>query len=107
MIATAFLGVGDAIGVVGTSTQTIKVTGSYYFIQVFLLLWLVLTLLSVIKHAKEHGDKTRIVNVVDEDAIREVHNKQSLKGLFEEENQAHHEEAHHAHHHVERNEDDE
>jgi hypothetical protein len=60
----------------------------------------------VIKHAKEHGDKTRIVNVVDEDAIREVHNKQSLKGLFEEENQSHQEhhnahEHHNEHHHEE------
>lgn len=79
LIATAFLSIGDTINVVGTTTQTIKVTGSYYFIQVFLLLGLVLTLLSVIKHAKEHGNKTKIVNVVDEDAIREVQNRQSLK----------------------------
>lgn len=83
IIATALFAVGDTINVVGTSTQSIQVTGSYYFIQIFLLLGLVLTLLSVIKHAKEHGNKTKIVNVVDEEAIREVHNKQSIKGLFE------------------------
>jgi hypothetical protein len=43
------------------------------------------------------------VNVVDEEAIREIHNKQSLKGLFEEEQQSehHHTEHHHAEHHEE------
>ena len=85
VIATAFLWIGDAIGVVGTSTQTINVTWAYYFIELFLLLWLVLTLLSVIKHAKENGGKTKIVNVVDEDAVKEVQHKKSFKGLFDEE----------------------
>jgi hypothetical protein len=65
IIATAFLGIGDAINVVGTTTQTIKLTWSYYFIQLFLLLGLVLTLISVLKHAKDNANKTKIVNVVD------------------------------------------
>lgn len=85
IIATAFLGIGDAIGVVGTSTQTIKLTSSYYFIQLFLLLGLVLTLVSILKHAKENAGKTKIVNVVDEDAMKEIQNKKSFKGLFDEE----------------------
>jgi len=85
IIATAFLGIGDAINVVGTSTQTIKLTWSYYFIQLFILLWLVLTLVSVLKHAKEHANKTKIVNVVDEDAMKEIQHKKSFKGLFDEE----------------------
>ena len=85
VIATAFLGIGDAINVVGTSTQTIKLTWSYYFIQLFLLLGLVLTLLSVVKHAKENSNKTKIVNVVDEDAMKEIQHKKSFKGLFDEE----------------------
>lgn len=102
LIATAFLSISDTINVVGTSTQTIKVTGWYYFLQIFLLLGLILTLLSVIKHAKENGSKTKIVNVVDEDAIRDVHNKQSIKWLFEEEHVPTHHEHHepHTHHHT-------
>ena len=85
IIATSFLGIGDAISVVGTSTQTIKLTWSYYFIQLFLLLWLILTLVSVIKHAKENSSKTKIVNVVDEDAMKEIQHKKSFKWLFDEE----------------------
>jgi len=85
IIATAFLGIGDAINVVGTTTQTIKLTWSYYFIQLFLLLWLVLTLVSVLKHAKENANKTKIVNIVDEDAMKDIQHKKSFKGLFDEE----------------------
>ncbi len=86
LIATAFMSIGDTINVVGTSTQTITVTGSYYFIQLVLLLGLVLTLISVIKHAKEYAGKTKIVNVVDDDVIKDIQHKKSFKGLFDEEN---------------------
>lgn len=105
IIATAFLGIGDAINVVGTSTQTIKLSWSYYFIQLFLLLGLVLTLVSVIKHAKENANKTKIVNVVDEDAMKDIQHKKSFKGLFDEEEggeeqpkEHHHTYEHHEHH---------
>lgn len=98
IIATAFLWIGDAIGVVGTSTQTIKVTGSYYFIQLFLLLGLVLTLVSVLKHAKENANKTKIVNVVDEDAMKEVQHKKSFKWLFDEEEGEEEKKEHHIPH---------
>ncbi|MCX6825324.1 MAG: hypothetical protein NTY80_03800 [candidate division SR1 bacterium] len=90
IIATAFLGIGDAISVVGTTTQTIKLSGSYYFIQLFLLLGLILTLISVLKHAKENANKTKIVNVVDEDAMKDIQHKKSFKGLFDEEDNEEH-----------------
>lgn len=99
IIATAFLWIGDAINVVGTTTQTIKLTWSYYFIQLFLLLGLVLTLISVLKHAKDNANKTKIVNVVDEDAMKEVHQKKSFKGLFDEEEWEDDIQSHHTHEH--------
>ena len=99
IIATAFLGIGDAINVVGTTTQTIKLTWSYYFIQLFLLLGLVLTLISVLKHAKENANKTKIVNIVDEDAMKEVQHKKSFKGLFDEEEWEDDTPSHHPHEH--------
>ena len=96
IIATAFLWIGDAINVVGMSTQTITLTWSYYFIQLFLLLGLILTLVSVLKHAKENANKTKIVNVVDEDAMKEIQHKKSFKGLFDEEEWE--DESSHGHH---------
>lgn len=56
-------------------------------IQLFLLLGLILTLISVIKHAKENINKTKIINVVDEDALKEIQHKKSFKGLFDEEDE--------------------
>jgi len=85
IIVTAFLGIGDAIWLVGRQTQFMKVTFWYNFIQFFLLLGLVLTLISVVKHAKENANKTKIVNVVDEDAMKEIQHKKSFKWLFDEE----------------------
>jgi hypothetical protein len=38
IIATSFLSIGDTINVVSSTTQTINVTSSYYFVQLFLLL---------------------------------------------------------------------
>ncbi len=104
IIVTAFLGIGDAIWLVGRQTQFMKVTFWYNLIQLFLLLWLVLTLVSVIKHAKENAHKTKIVNVVDEDAMKEIQHKKSFKGLFDEEEteeqpkEHHHTYEHHEHH---------
>ena len=85
IIATSFMGVGDAIKVVNDVTWTIKLSGIYYFTQIYILAGLVLTLVSVIKSAKEHSNKTKVINMVDDDALREVTNKKSLKWLFEEE----------------------
>ncbi len=99
IIATAFFGMWDAINVVGITTQSIKVTWAYYFLQWLILLWLVLTFLSVVKQAKEHTGKTKIVNVVDEDFTKDFSPKKSFKWLFDEEEdddtQEHSSSAHH------------
>ena len=41
--------------------------------------------MSVLKHAKENANKTKIVNIVDEDAMKDIQHKKSFKGLFDEE----------------------
>jgi len=99
IISTALLGVGDTISVVQNTTSTINVTWSYYFIELLLLAGLVLTLMAVVKSAKLQWSKTRIINVVDEDALKEVSHKKSLKGLFDEEEEDDEiTNNHHAHH---------
>lgn len=85
IISTALMGIWDTISVVQNTTSTIKVTWSYYFIELLLLVGLVLTLISVLKTAKIQWGKTKIINVINEDALKEVSHKKSLKGLFDEE----------------------
>ena len=60
-----------------------------------MLLGLVLTLISVLKHAKENANKTKIVNVVDEDAMKDIQHKKSFKGLFDEEDSEEQPKEHH------------
>ncbi|MFA5747839.1 MAG: hypothetical protein WC872_01865 [Candidatus Absconditabacterales bacterium] len=86
IILTALLGISDTINVVNGVTQTIHLTGSYYFIQLLLLIGFVLTLISVVKNARENGNRTKIINMADEETLKEISNKRSFKGLFEEEN---------------------
>jgi hypothetical protein len=52
IISTAFVSMGDTVSVVQNVTSTIKATGAYYLIELYLLLGLVLTLMSVLKTAK-------------------------------------------------------
>lgn len=87
VITTAFLAIGDAIGVVrdGPSAAT-NVTFWYYIIELLLIAGLILTLISIIQKAKVTS-KTKIINIVDEDATKTVKNKWALKGLFEEESE--------------------
>ena len=66
IIVTAFFAIGNTTGVVNEVTSTINVSGMYYFTWLYLLAGLILTVISVIKHAKEHSNKTKIINVVDE-----------------------------------------
>jgi hypothetical protein len=86
IILTALLWISDTINVVNWVTQTIHLTWSYYFIQLLLLIWFVLTLISVVKNARENWNRTKIINMADEETLKEISNKRSFKWLFEEEN---------------------
>ncbi len=83
IISTSFVSIWDSISVIKNATSTVQVTWLYYFIQLLLLAWLILTLVSVIKKAKNQGKKTKIINVVDEEVFKGVWNKKSIKGLFD------------------------
>lgn len=85
IIVTAFFAIGNTIGVINDVTSTITLSKVYYFTWLYLLAGLILTLVSVIKHAKEHSGKTKIINVVDEGALKDISNRKSLKGLFDHE----------------------
>jgi hypothetical protein len=43
-------------------------------------------LIAIIKKTKENSGKTKIINVVDEQTLKEISNRKSLKGLFDHEN---------------------
>ncbi|MFZ2151210.1 MAG: hypothetical protein WAZ12_02490 [Candidatus Absconditicoccaceae bacterium] len=87
VITTAFFGITDTINVISNATSRINVTGSAKFVQILLLVGLIFTLVSVVKSAKQNSGKAKIVNIVDENLIKENQNRRMFKGLFEEESE--------------------
>lgn len=85
IITTAFFGITDTVSVISNATSRITITWSSKLIQILLLIWLIFTLVSVVKWAKQNSGKAKIVNIVDENLIRENQNKRVFKWLFEEE----------------------
>lgn len=86
IMVTAFFSISDTIGIVdATLTSQISFTGRATLIELILLWWLIMTLLTVIRSAKVNHSKTKIINMVDDHNEKEEHNKKNLRGLFEEE----------------------
>lgn len=86
IITTAFFWITDTINVVDR-IKSINVTWTAKFVQVLLLLGLIFTLVSVVKWAKQNSSKTKIVNIVDENVIKENQSKRVFKWLFDEESE--------------------
>lgn len=84
IIATVYFGMTDAVRVASWVTSTIKVAWGCIFVEILLLLWIVFTLISVVKNAKEMWKKTKIVNVIDEEKNKDDETREEIKkGLFE------------------------
>lgn len=83
VITTIFFSIGNTISVVNNVTATISLSNIYYFTWVYLLVGLVFMLITIVKKAKENSWKTKIINVVDEQTLKEISNRKSLKGLFD------------------------
>lgn len=83
VITTIFFSIGNTISVVNNVTATIALSRIYYFTRLYLLVGLAFMLITIVKKAKENAWKTKIINVVDEQTLKEISNKKSLKGLFD------------------------
>lgn len=84
IITTSFFAITDTINVAAGVTSRVVVSWGGKFIQLLLLIGIILTLVSVIKSAKETWKKTKIINMVDEDHKKSEHQKDDIKKwLFE------------------------
>ena len=84
IIATSYFGMIDAVRIASGITSTIQISWWCIFVEILLLLWIVFTLISVIKNAKEMWKKTKIINMIDEDKEKEEEVKDEIKKwLFE------------------------
>lgn len=86
IIITVFFAIGNTVKLSGSVTSTISLTTSYYFTWIYLLGGLIFCLYSVVKSTKAHSWRTKIINIIDEKAYKEIDNKKSLHGLFDHDN---------------------
>ena len=92
IILTAFFAIGNTTNVVNQVTATIKVSGMYYFTWIYLVAGLIVMMMTVVKQAKHQAGKTKIINVVDQETLKDITNKKAIKGLFDHEHSHHDEE---------------
>ena len=80
ILTTVFLTIKNTANIVyNNATQTMKFTGFWNFVLIWLLLWIILTLISVVKWAQKTWKKTKIINIVDEDHSQIESTKDEIK----------------------------
>lgn len=85
VIASAFMGITDTLGMLSAATQRISLAWGGKIMLVLLLVGLVISFIEVWKGANKNSQKTKILNIVDEEAPKKVENKRVLQHLFEDE----------------------
>lgn len=84
IIATAYFGMIDATRIASGITSTIQISWWCVFVEILLLLWIVFTLISVVKNAKDMWKKTKIINMIDDEKSNKEEVKEEIKKwLFE------------------------
>lgn len=80
ILITVFLTIRNTANIVyNNATQTVKFIGFWNFVLIWLLLWIIFTLVSVIKWAQKTGKKTKIINVLDEEHSQMESTKEEIK----------------------------
>lgn len=85
IIASAFMGITDTLGMLNDITERISLAWWGKFMLILLLVGLILSFIEVWKGANKNSQKTKILNIVDEDAPKKVENKRAVQHLFEDE----------------------
>jgi len=86
ILTTVFLTIKNTANIVyNNATQTMKFTKLWNIVLVWLLLWIIFTVVSVVKWAQKTWKKTKIINVVDDEHSQMESTKEEIKKwLFDE-----------------------
>lgn len=86
VIASAYMGILDTLGLVGQQTGSITVSRGLGTQLTILVVGLVISIVDVRKSANQNSQKTKILNIIDEEATPKTkENKRVLQHLFEDE----------------------
>lgn len=86
IITSTFMGILDTIGLLPTVTDRISLAWGGKIMLILLLIGLVLSFIDVVKSANKNSQRTKIINLVDEEMIKTpVENQKRIQHLFEDE----------------------
>lgn len=86
VIASAYMGILDTLGLVGQQTGSITVSRGLGTQLTILVVGLVISIVDVRRSANQNSQKTKILNIIDEEATPKTkENKRVLQHLFEDE----------------------
>lgn len=85
VIASVYMGILDTLGVVATKTQSVSVARGLRVQLFVLVLGLGISIVDVRKSANQNSQKTKILNIVDDEAPKMQENKRFVQHLFDEE----------------------
>lgn len=86
VIAGAFIGITDTLGMLASTTQRVSFAWGGKLIFVLLLIGIIISFIEVWKGANKNSQKTKILNIVDEEsAPQKTENKRVLQHLFDDE----------------------
>ncbi|PZM85696.1 MAG: hypothetical protein DLD55_06250 [candidate division SR1 bacterium] len=86
VIASAFIGITDTLGMLSTTTQRITLAWGGKIMLILLLIGLIISFIEVWKGANKNSQKTKILNIVDEESTpQKTENKRVLQHLFDDE----------------------
>lgn len=84
IIASAFMGIIDTLGMLDDITNRISLAWGGKIMLVLLLIGIIISFIEVWKGANKNSQKTKILNIVDDEAPQKSENKRVLQHLFDD-----------------------
>ena len=83
VIASTFMGILDTLGMVAPVTQSASLAWGGWLMLILLVIGIIISFIEVWKGADKNSQRTKVLNIVDEEAPKKPESKRVLKHLFD------------------------
>ena len=83
VIASAFMWILDTLRMLWSVTQSASLTLWGYLMLILLLIWIIISFIEVRKWANKNSQRTKILNIVDDEAPQKKSDEKTIQHLFD------------------------
>ena len=83
VIASAFMWILDTLRMLWSVTQSASLTLWGYLMLILLLIWIIISFIEVRKWANKNSQRTKILNIVDDEAPQKKSDEKAIQHLFD------------------------